>query len=402
VRAAATLVVIVMLLACSPSSAPSPTATPTVAPTATASLQATALPTGTPGLQLGEFPPIPTAELPADIAASLQVILDGAVGDIDAPGIAAALVIADLGTWVGAAGTADGTAPVEASTQFAIGSVTKTITAAQALQLVESGAVDLDRPISEYLDANELDTNGATVRQVLGMRSGIGSPQADPDYCRTRLDESISLSDIRGLPLGDPFFEPGTGFQYLSSNYDLAGMMIEDVTGSSMATVLRSGVLASPGLERLIYQDAEKPTPPIAAPFLAPGSGMVPGPKELLELGGGYLPARCLASSAGPAGSMASDAISLARFGYLLYGGWVLGHEALSAMTDFTNGYYGLGTQDHGIFLGHGGEVPGYSAQLLAFPAEGLAVAVLMNTDGGEADLLIVAGRLRSALRDWR
>jgi D-alanyl-D-alanine carboxypeptidase len=234
------------------------------------------------------------------------------------------------------------------------------------------------------------------------MRSGIGSPQADPNYCRTRLDASISLADMREVPLGDPYSEPGTVFLYLSSNYDLAGMMIEDVTGSSVATVLRSGVLGAPGLERLIYQDAEKPTPPIAAPFLGPGSGLAPGPTELLELGGGYLPARCLASSAGPAGGMASDAMTLARFGYLLYGGWVLGQEALSDMTDFTQGYYGLGTQDHGIFVGHGGTVPGYSAQLLAFPQEGLAVALLMNTDGREADLVTVAGRLRATVRDWR
>lgn len=59
----------------------------------------------------------------------------------------------------------------------------------------------------------------------------------------------------------------------------------------------------------------------------------LPGPNEVMELGGGYLPARCLASSAGPAGGMASGAITLARWVYLLYGGWVLGDQALAAMT---------------------------------------------------------------------
>jgi D-alanyl-D-alanine carboxypeptidase len=349
---------------------------------------------------LGAFPPLPTGTLPEGTAASLQAILNKAVDTLDAPGIAAAVIVAHRGTWVGAAGTADGEAPLDPAAQFAIGSVTKTITAAQVLRLVESGAVDLDRPIVEYLGKDDLATNGATVRQVLGMRSGIGDPQLRSDACLSDLAASISLADLRKVPLGSPFFEPGTGFRYTSSNYDLAGILIEEVTGSTLASVLRSGVLSAPGLERLIYQDAERPTPPLAAPFVtAPGSGPVPGPKELLELGAGYLPARCLASAAGPAGGMASDAMTLARWGYLLYGGSVLGDEALADMTDFKDGYYGLGTQSDGAAaVGHPGTVPGYTTQLLAYPEEGLAVAVLMNTNGNEGDLASIAGQVRAAL----
>jgi D-alanyl-D-alanine carboxypeptidase len=95
---------------------------------------------------------------------------------------------------------------------------------------------------------------------------------------------------------------------------------------------------------------------------------------------------------------MASDAMTLARWGYLLYGGWVLGDAALAEMTDFGGGAYGLGTQDHVGFVGHAGTVPGYTAQLLAFPEAGIAVAVLMNTNGSESDLAGIAGRLRATL----
>jgi D-alanyl-D-alanine carboxypeptidase len=366
--------------------------------------RATALADRTPGPELGSFPPIPTDALRSDLEAGLQTIVDDAVDTHVAPGIAAAVIVADRGAWVGAAGTADGTAPLDPAAQFGIGSVTKTITAAQVLRLVESGAVDLDRPIAEYLGESDLPTNGATVRQVLGMRSGIGDPEVNPDSCRADLTASVSMADLREVPLGNPFFEPGAGFRYTSSNYLLAGVLIEEVTRLPLASVLRSGVLSAPGLERLIYQDAERPTPPLAGPFVT-GYGSVPGPSELLRIGGGYLPARCLASSAGPAGGMASDAMTLARWGYLLYGGSVLGEEALAAMTDFKDGAYGLGAHDHessfgsGVAaLGHAGTVPGYTAQLLAFPDEGLAVAVLMNTNGSEGDLASVAGRLRAVL----
>jgi D-alanyl-D-alanine carboxypeptidase len=396
----AVLASVLTLVACAPAAAPpaTPSSSVAIAP------DGSAIPDEAPRPKLGEFPQIPMAELPTRQASDLQAVLRKAVDDVRAPGIAAAVVVADRGTWVGAAGTADGSTPLDPEAQFGIGSVTKTITAAQVLRLVESGAVDLDSPIAGYLGDTVLSSNGATVRQVLAMRSGIGDPQMSPESCRADLASSYSMADLRKVPLGNAYFEAGTRFRYTSSNYMLAGVMIENVTGSTLARVLRSGVLADPGLERLIYQDAERPTDPVAGPFLV-GYGTVPGPNEILQAGGGYLPARCLASSAGPAGGMASDAMTLARWGYLLYGGWVLGDEALAAMTDFSTGAYGLGVQDHGSefgagvsAVGHAGTVPGYTAQLLAFPDDGLVVAVLMNTNGDEAELASIAGRLRAAL----
>jgi len=100
------------------------------------------------------------------------------------------------------------------------------------------------------------------------MRSGIGDPQAASDTCQADLAASISLADLRKVPLGNPYFEPGAGFRYTSANYDLAGILIEEVTDLALASLLRSGVLSALGLERLIYQDAERPTPPVAAPFV--------------------------------------------------------------------------------------------------------------------------------------
>jgi len=179
------------------------------------------------------------------------------------------------------------------------------VIAAQVLKLVESGAVDLDRPIDDYLGGTDLQTNGATVRQVLGMRSGIGEVDADPRAACSDLARSFSMDELRRVTLEPPSFEPGAQFRYTNANFVLAGILIEEVTGSTVGQVLRSGVLANPSLERLIYQDAEKPTPPVAAPFVVLSAGAAaPEPNDLLRLGGGYLPARCLASSAGPAGGI--------------------------------------------------------------------------------------------------
>lgn len=96
--------------------------------------------------------------------------------------------------------------------------------------------------------------------------------------------------------------------------------------------------------------------------------------------------------------------MTLARWGYLLYGGCVLGDQALAVMTAFRDSYYGLGAQDHGSRFGlrrrcpwNAGTVPGYTASYWAFPEERLAVAVLRNTNGSDAEMTSIVGQLRAA-----
>ncbi len=364
-------------------------------------------PAPTMAARLGAFPPLPTGAVPNALGATLQSTLEAARTALHAPGIAAAVIAADHGSWAGAAGTADGATPLDAAAAFGIGSVTKTVVAAEVLRLAASGAIDLDRPIATYL-GTDIPTNGATVRQVLGMRSGIGEATADGHtFCDADLAASVSMVQLREALSPDPLFPPGTRFRYTNANYVLAGLLIEAVTGGSVSHALRSGVLAAPGLERLVYQDAERPTGPLAAPFVVlPGVSPVPGPSELLRLGDGFLPARCLAAAAGPAGGMAADPMTLARWGYLLYGGSLLDQASLDRMVEMQDGY-GLAAHDHSsVFgvpaLGHEGTVPGYVTALLAFPDQALVVAVLVNTNDVDENALIgIAGRLRNAVVGW-
>ncbi len=353
--------------------------------------------------RLGAFPPVPDDPLPAEITAALQAVLDTEVDPLHAPAIAAAVIDGRRGTWTGAAGTSDGEVPLDVAAQFGIGSVTKTVIAAQVLRLVEEGRVELDERMDAYLDAEEVPTNGATVRQILGMRSGIPDPEVDVvEWCRD-LAAPFDWADALTQLSDESLFEPGLRFRYTNVNYVIAGLLIEEVTGRSVPDVLRAGVLNDPELRRLVYQDAESPTSPLAAPFVTvPGASALPGPSEFLAAGEGYLPARCLASAAGPAGGMASDARTLATWGHQLYGGGVLSQASLDAMTDFVDGY-GLGAQDYRPAfghpaVGHGGLVPGYVAQLVAFPDEGVIIAVLINTNRETRDIGTIASHLRAAL----
>lgn len=164
------------------------------------------------------------------------------------------------GTWSGATGKADGVRDVTVNTQFSIASTTKAVTAAQVMQLVETGALGLDDPAADHIPADlDFDTNGATIRNLLGHRSGI------PDYVNfvgaqfeadpLRFWEPAVL--LAAIPAGRGLL--GGESEYANVNYLLLGLVIEEVTGRSMVEVLRDGVLAIDGVERLIYQPGRGP-----------------------------------------------------------------------------------------------------------------------------------------------
>ena len=92
-----------------------------------------------------------------------------------APDMIAAVLTAD-GAWAGAAGV-DGPNGRKArpTDEFGVASVSKMLLAALMFKLAEQGKIDLDAPIATYLEGIDVDANGATVRQAIAMRSGIGT-----------------------------------------------------------------------------------------------------------------------------------------------------------------------------------------------------------------------------------
>ena len=75
----------------------------------------------------------------------------------DGAGISATVVSAD-GTWSGATGKADGVRDVTVDDQFAIASVTKSVVAAQWMQMVEAGELGLDDPAADHLPRTSAST----------------------------------------------------------------------------------------------------------------------------------------------------------------------------------------------------------------------------------------------------
>ena len=345
----------------------------------------------------GSFPTAAFADIRDDrvadeVAAKFQAALDDMAGGA---GMAATLM-SPAGTWSGATGKADGVRDVEVNDQFAIGSVTKSVIAAQVMQMAEAGELDLDDPATDHLPPDfDFDTNGATIRQLLSHRSGI------PDYFGL-IEETLADDRLRAWKpaellelVPDERAPVGDSFEYAETNYLLLGLVIEHLRRQSVAEVLRDGVLDVEGAERLIHQPDERPTAPMAMPE---GES-----RASLKKGGGYLP-----FLADTTVQMASDAPSLARWWRAFCAGEIVSQDSLTKMSTFVGGPdgYGLGlfnaADPYARGIGHIGDAFGFAAWAGCMPDEHAVIVVLSNRsveDKGfmARPLVLAARRLKKA-----
>ena len=325
-----------------------------------------------------------------DLAAELQAVLDTSA---DGHGLTAA-VISPHGTWSGATGLAAGDRAMVPNDQMSIANITVTLVAAQVMLLVEASELGLEDLAADRLPPDlEFDTNGATIADLLSMRSGY------PDVAE-KVWERSDIHHLQTWTTGEVLGSVGTergpvgqNWEYVGTNYLLLGLIIEQVTGRPIAEVLRSGVLEGDGYERLIYQPDERPTNPMAMP-----SG---GPANRFDDYGGYLPSLAAVTVGATEDAMASDAPSLARWFKALCAGQVVTPASLEEMTDFDERpEYGLGVMDRrfeyggdsGAFGHVGSAFLGYTTVGLCFQDPGIVVVVLTNAH--EHDVDTVAGDL--------
>ena len=140
--------------------------------------------------------------------------------------------------------------PAEPTDRFRVASISKTILAITALELVEDGVLGLDDPVGGPL-ASGLDvgaptggTGAITVRQLLTHRSGF--PQYENLFFR---NEVGSCADAARAGFSRPLQSvPGTSFQYSNMNFCALGLLIEQVTGAPYSQVVREQVLAPLGI----------------------------------------------------------------------------------------------------------------------------------------------------------
>jgi methyl acetate hydrolase len=199
-----------------------------------------------------------------------DAVLDRAVrAGAPVAGVVAMVTDRDANVYEGAAGARrlGGADPMTLDTVFALFSTTKAVTATAALQLVETGRLDLDAPARTYAPAigelrvlDGFDDDGSprtrppkrevTTRHLLTHTAGFGYDFFNEHYSRLAVDHgqpsviTASLASLR-TPL---LFDPGERWEY-GSNLDWAGLVVEGVTGERLGDVLAAQVFQPLGME---------------------------------------------------------------------------------------------------------------------------------------------------------
>jgi D-alanyl-D-alanine carboxypeptidase len=293
--------------------------------------------------------------------------------------------------WAGAAGVADVDTgrPVTPGMRHRVGSISKTFTAVALLQQVERGEIRLDAPVGEYLPDLLPGERGqdVTVRMLLNHTSGIGDYVlgAFPSLAHNSaasLDEerfrSIAPEELVRLGLEAPATgRPGEKWSYSNTNYVIAGLLLEKVTGQDAGAYITHNVIDRAGLRHTTYPR----TPYIKGPH----------PKMYESLYGLIDPPRDYSvydmSWANTAGAIVSTTDDLNRFYRTLLSGGLVGPAALGEMLttvpaggiDYGLGIYALDVPGCGRFWGHDGAVFGAGTIALSSRDGGRQAAVGFN-----------------------
>ncbi|MFD1935972.1 serine hydrolase domain-containing protein [Nonomuraea mangrovi] len=336
-------------------------------------------------LFLAVLPPaavLPAAAVPPAAADISPAAVDAYVEDYrektGLPGVAVAII---KGTKVvhaaGYGKTASG-APVTVDTPMAVASVSKSFTSLAVMQLVEKGAVELDRPVRGYLPEFEMaDPRAAviTVRQLLHQTSGM----ADSAFHERSLPQPDSLKGaVARLEHARLAAAPGTTFSYHNTNYQVAARLVEVVSGEPFAAYLKRHVFDPLGMRHSSTVDTERDLPDSARGHLTVlGQAFaMPEPSGFGNGSGGVL------SSAG----------DMARWLIAQDDGFVPVESLKELRTPSQqNDSYALGweigaTERGTPVIGHGGDLFTSTAEQLLLPGSGYGVAVMANTGMAFAD----------------
>lgn len=335
----------------------------------------------------------------------LRALLGTVLEEVGAPGGILAVLDGDGPPLVVASGYADRDTrrPMTPGDPYFLGSITKTYTAVTVLRLAEEGRLSLDDTLDRFLPAFP-EGSKITVRHLLAQTSGLKDFYLYL-YLRPDRGEMIELVTKRWsqeelVELSgrfDRYFEPGTDWDYSSTNYFLLGVIIERASGRPLPEAYRRYLYEPLGLRRTWLHGHDEPRAPLPTGYM----GKVEAWKHS-EMFGEFGATTVLDRSSAElaAGGLVAPAEEAVRFLRGLFAGELLSTASLAAMTQFrptpplgasgsnetSTGKpdgYGLGLirmeRPGFTLLGHGGLYNGHTAGLWHLPDRGLTIALYLN-----------------------
>jgi CubicO group peptidase (beta-lactamase class C family) len=321
------------------------------------------------------------SETPERLTARLERLVRQTQREKRLPSISAAVLRDGELIWEAAVGAADVEGEVEATpdTQYRIGSITKTFTAAAIMQLRDAGKLDLEDTLDRHIEGV---AHTPPIRRLLSHASGLQRETQDDSWLTLRFAEPDEL--LETLAQAELVLPSGARFHYSNLAFALLGIVVERVSGVPYKDYIRERLLEPVGLTRVSFE----PEPPAAKGYLA--QPYADGVWDTVGVETGAW------ASAGQLWGTAAD---ICRWGAFLADPdeSVLAEssaeemrtvQAISDHERWQSGYgLGLGLYRDGerILAGHGGSMPGFIATLAFSAKEKIVVTALTNES--EADL---------------
>ena len=266
---------------------------------------------------------------------------------------------------------------------FRIASTTKPMVATIVLWLVDSGDIELDAPIADYLSSEMIsnipNAESTTVRQMLQMTSGIfdytesdvfdDAVQDNPSYGWTAAEVLTFAYDE------EPYFAAGDGYYYSNTNYILAELVIEAVSGMSLDNALNSIIFEPLSMDSCFLETPSRFTEALVQGYeLGDDNEYVNITRQNDGVGMGD-------------GGVICNVADLAKFPIALWNGDLISeallNEMLTTVDDGEGGQYGLGIgyddTEFGMILSHDGASSGFQSDMLYLPDDGIVVTILTN-----------------------
>ncbi|MBS0632694.1 MAG: beta-lactamase family protein [Verrucomicrobia bacterium] len=308
------------------------------------------------------------------------------------PGVSIAVIDHDAIAWARGYGLtrAGGTVAVTPDTLFQAASISKPVTAAAALSLVEAGRLTLDTDVNRLLKSWQLPASDTaegepvTLRELLSHTAGLGVHGFD-GYAAGAPRPAL-LQILNGTPPANspPIridLKPGTLWRYSGGGYCIVQQLLIDTAGQDFPTLLHDRVLTPAGMTASTFAQ------PLPAPLAAKAAA---GHDDT----GQPIPGEAHIYPELAAAGLWTTPTDLARFA-LAFQHSLAGQPGLFSRSTAekmltvplpgSDYGLGLGVKDTGgdLQISHSGANEGFRALLIAYPRSGRGAIVMTNGDNG-------------------
>lgn len=260
-----------------------------------------------------------------------------------------------------------------------VGSITKQFTAAAIMLLAEQGKLALSDKVGQYLPAFAGADCPVTIEHLLTHTSGIRNYTELPHFVE-RMNSDVSVEDgIAFFKDAKPEFAQGDRFAYSNSNYFLLGAIIERVSGMPYADFMARNVFEPLQLTHTRIETGAAPADVIG--YTQERRKVTVSPDYSMRWP--YA-----------AGALRTSVDDLALWDQAIVHGKLLKPESWQRMATSYRLHgiratgYGYGFFIRSIrgkaAIEHGGDIGGFSADMMRFPKEEIFITVLANNDAGD------------------